>query len=90
MYKLKSLANPFTDDILEIVCKNRGVEKEKILNYSIRDVIHHSKLKNIDKAVQLFKKLSKRESSEIGIIVDSDVDTRRIHFCNHTYSLFRK
>ena len=74
MYKLISNSNVFTDDILDVVCKNRGVDKNKIKNPSVEDVIHYSKLKNIDKAVQLFKTITKRESSELAIVVDSDPD----------------
>lgn len=74
MYKLKSIANPFTDNILEVVCKNRGVEKEAIINFSSKDTIHYSKLINIDKAVELFKELLNKEKINIGIIIDSDPD----------------
>ena len=74
MYKIISKANPLVDDILDVVCKNRGVNKDKILNYSIKDVIHFSKLKNISRAVEMFINIMKRESSELAIVVDSDVD----------------
>lgn len=74
MYKLISNCNVFTDDILDVVCKNRGVDKNKIMNPSIKDVIHYSNLKNIDKAVKLFKTITKRETSEVAIVVDSDPD----------------
>lgn len=74
MYKLRSLANPFTDDILEVVCNNRGVNKDKILNHNFEDVIHYSHLKNIKEALKLFNDISKLETSEVGIVVDSDVD----------------
>lgn len=74
MYKLISNSNVFTEDILDVVCKNRGVDKNKIMNPSFDDVIHYSKLKNMDRAVQFFKTITKRESSELAIVVDSDPD----------------
>ena len=74
MYKLINPSSVFTEDILDVVCRNRGVDKERIKNPSISDVIHFSKLKNIDKAVKLFKNITKRETSEVAIVVDSDPD----------------
>lgn len=75
MYKLKTLANPFTDDILDVVCKNRGVEKDKLLNYTATDTIHYSKLLNLDKATQLFKEIiNNKKIVSIVIVIDSDPD----------------
>jgi len=73
-YKQISKANYFTCDLLETVCNNRGVDTNKIKNPSIEDTIHYSKLLRLDKVVNAIKIFSKRESSEIGIIVDSDAD----------------
>ena len=75
MYKLKSPSNIFTDDILEVVCRNRGIENiEKIKYPSKEDLIHYSKLVNMDKAVDVFSKYAELDEIEIGMIVDSDTD----------------
>lgn len=75
MYKLISNSNVFTENILEVVCKNRGVDKNKIMNPSFDDVIHYSKLKNMDKAVQFFKStVNEKEEVHIVTVVDSDSD----------------
>lgn len=75
MYKLKSPSNIFIDDILEVVCRNRGIQDiDKIKNPSPNDVIHYSRLVNIDKAVEVFSKYAQLDEIEIGMIVDSDAD----------------
>lgn len=75
MYKLKSQSNIFTDDILEVVCRNRGIENvEKIKHPSKEDLIHYSKLVNMDKAVEVFSKYAEFDEVEIGMIVDQDAD----------------
>lgn len=75
MYKLVSPANIFLDDILEVVCRNRGIKNiEKIKNPSPNDLIHYSKLINIDKAVKIFNEYAKFDNVDIGIICDTDVD----------------
>lgn len=64
-----------TNNIFEpiaTVLKNRGVEDiEKYLSPSEFDLIHYSKLKNIDKGVSL---LLKHIDDKIAITVDPDVD----------------
>lgn len=75
MYKLINNFNVFVDDILEAVCKNRGVSKEIITKQSPDNVIHYSKLKNIHKAVQLFTSiLDNNINATIVIVIDPDVD----------------
>lgn len=74
MYKLINPSSVFTEDILDVVCRNRGVDKEKIKNPSINDVVHYSKLKNIDKAIKVFKKIISKGKVVIAIIIDADPD----------------
>lgn len=72
IYKIIGENNLF--DVLGTVLKNRGIEdKERFLNPSKEDVIHYNKLKNIEKAVELFNK-HRGGGSAIAVIVDSDCD----------------
>lgn len=72
IYKLIGDNNLFKP--LETVLKNRGIlDFEKFLNPSESDVIHYSKLKNMDKAVRLFNNHVQKNSSML-VIVDPDVD----------------
>lgn len=74
-YSLISQSNYFIDNLLDVVMRNRGIKcPDKIKNPSAKDVIHYSKLKNIDKLISVFDVYVQRESSELGIIVDSDCD----------------
>src|SRR6185312_9920168 len=74
MYKLNTKGNAMLFDILSTVMANRGIEnKEKFLKLSASDTIHYNKLKNIDKAVKMFKK-HKENKSDITVLVDSDPD----------------
>jgi len=74
IYKLKSPSNYFENDLLEVVAKNRNADLHKIKNPSKDDVIHYSKLLRIDKVVNAVRVFSKRESSKVGVVVDSDTD----------------
>lgn len=74
MYQLYSKSNIKLDNILDKVLENRGIDnKEKLLKPSEDDVIHYSKLKNINKAIALVDKHIKN-NSEIVIVVDCDID----------------
>lgn len=73
MYKLKSPSNIEDGTLLETVLKNRDIKNyNDFLNPSSDDLIHYSKLENINKAVETFLNIMKRESSELAILVDSD------------------
>ncbi len=72
IYKLIGDGNIFKP--LETVLKNRGIKDiERFLNPSKEDVIHYSKLKNINKAVELFDR-HKGGGSAILVLVDPDCD----------------
>jgi single-stranded-DNA-specific exonuclease len=59
-------------DILGTVLENRGIKDvERFLKPSASDIIHYSKLNNIDKAVGMFEK-HKGDTSEFTVLVDSD------------------
>lgn len=59
---------------IETILKNRGIEDiQSFLNISEKNVIHWSKLKNIDKAVECLLKHIKNNSN-IFVQVDSDFD----------------
>jgi len=104
MYKLISTADVFQkDSFIDTVIKNRGIEnKERFLNPSADDLIHYSKLVNIDKAVEVFKKHIQKENPKIAIIVDSDPDgfcssailgnyiEKYFHYAENLYYLFHK
>lgn len=74
MYKLISESDYYKEDLLEVVARNRNKDLNKIKNPSINDIIHYSKLNKIDKVVNAIITFGKRESSEVGIEVDSDAD----------------
>jgi len=74
MYKLISESDYYKEDLLEVVARNRNKDLNKIKNPSINDIIHHSKLNKMDKVVNAIVTFGKRESSEVGIVVDSDTD----------------
>lgn len=72
IYKLIGANSLF--DVMGTVIENRSItDKERFLKPSARDIIHHSKLKNMDKAVKVFNK-HKGDTSEITVVVDSDGD----------------
>lgn len=72
IYKLKGTNNTFQP--IQTVLENRGIKDiERFLSPSKEDVIHYSKLKNMDKAVKSFD-THKGSTSEFAIVVDSDGD----------------
>lgn len=72
IYKLIGSNNLF--NALETIMENRSIQDtERFLNPSIEDVIHHSKLKNMDKAVEMFDSHLERDS-EFVVVPDSDGD----------------
>lgn len=77
MYKLISPSNYLAEDILEVVCRNRGLNIQEIKNPSADSIIHYSCLLNIDRAVNViahFKELAKSTAIKVGFIADSDTD----------------
>ena len=59
---------------IETILYNRGInDVERYLNASAKDVIHHSKLKNIDKAVELLISKVKRGGLKVFVQVDADL-----------------
>jgi hypothetical protein len=59
---------------LDTILENRGIkDTERFLKPSKEDVIHHSKLVNMDRAVKMFDR-HKGSTSEFAIVVDSDAD----------------
>lgn len=91
MYKLISQSNYFEDDLFEVVCKNRGIKDIAFIkNPTNKHNGHYSQLARMDKAINIVSYFRGRESSEIGIVVDSDADTRWVYFSNDFISLSRK
>ncbi|MEB5480915.1 DHH family phosphoesterase [Shouchella clausii] len=90
-YRLIGENNIFEEPIEQIL-RNRGITNvDGFLNPSEEDVIHYSKLKNIDKAVKcLLNHLGK--NSEIVVIVDSDPDgfTSAALLINYIKKVFKK
>lgn len=78
MFQLISPSSYFTDDLLEVVCRNRGVDINLIKNPSADNVIDAYKLEKMVKAVHIFKQYYSFTIGEhkinLGIIVDSDCD----------------
>jgi len=73
IYTLGDSSNSLLN-ILGTVAKNRSIEDiEKFLNPSSSDVIHYSKLKNMDLAVEMLEK-HKEKDSEFVVVIDSDGD----------------
>lgn len=72
MYKPISNSNYFTENLLEVVCRNRKADINKIKNPSVNDVIEPSKLVNMDKLVNVFRVFGQQKETEVGIVVDSD------------------
>ena len=71
------LINPnssyFTEDLLTAIARNRGIMNLDFIKNPNKDAtIHYSKLKNIDKVTDAIVHFGKKESSEVGIVVDSD------------------
>ena len=80
LYQLISNSNIATDDLLEVVLRNRGVtDKDRFLEPKASDEIHYSKLHNMKEAVELFKSIEQKGNKEnrivnVVLIIDSDVD----------------
>lgn len=73
------------NEILPTVLKKRGVEDiEKYMNPSAEDEIHYSKLKNMNKAVELFKK-HMNQNSRVIIVTDRDADGVTSSVIMHKY-----
>lgn len=73
-FKLKG-NNNYKDNALETIFINRGVENAKeLLQVSLDSVIHHSKLKNINHAVDVLINICNKEEVNIFVQVDSDAD----------------
>lgn len=72
MYKLISPSNYFTENLLEVICRNRKVDINKIKNPSIDDVIDSTKLVNMDKLINVFRVFGQQKEVEVGIVIDSD------------------
>lgn len=72
MYKL--VGSNMLFDILGQTLENRGIKDvEEYLEPSHKHELHYSKLKNMDKAVELFDKY-KGGGSRVVVIVDNDSD----------------
>lgn len=77
MYKLiNEKANYFMDDLLETVCKNRGVDDVNFIkNPTDKYNGHYSQLVNMDKALKVFDAfIQTGEVIDVGTIPDSDMD----------------
>lgn len=80
LYQLISNSNIATDDLLEVVIRNRGVtDKDRFLEPKASDEIHYSKLHNMKEAVELFKSIEQKGTKEnrivnVVLIIDSDID----------------
>lgn len=74
IYKLIEGSDNSLFDIVGTVTKNRGIKDiEKFLKPSKQDEIPYYKLKNMNKAVELFNK-HKTNGSTVSVLVDSDYD----------------
>lgn len=72
IYKLIGSNNLF--NALGTIMENRSIQDtERFLNPSSEDVIHHSKLKNMDKAVEMLDSHLEKDS-EFVVVIDSDGD----------------
>lgn len=77
MYQLIKPSNIATDDFLETILGNRGIEdSEKFLEPKPSDEIHYSLLRNMKEAVELFKSIESKESIiiHVALVIDSDID----------------
>ena len=80
MYKLISDSNYATDDFLDVVLGNRGInDTERFLEPKASDEIHYSNLHNMKEAIALFKSIESKGIKEkrkvkIVLIIDSDID----------------
>jgi len=71
-YKLISKSNYFTENLLEVICRNRKVDINKIKNPSINDTVEPTKLVNMDKLMNVFRVYGQQKEVEVGLVVDSD------------------
>ena len=74
MYNLISKSNLAVESILDVVARNRGVDKGVITSPSPKSLIHYSKLNYMNEAVQLFEEKMLYTQPNIVIVVDSDPD----------------
>lgn len=72
IYKLIGSNNLF--NALETIMENRSIQDtDRFLNPSAEDIIHHSNLKNMDRAVEMVASHLEKES-EFVVVVDPDAD----------------
>lgn len=74
IYKLIGKNDLWNGNGLKTILENRGIEDmERFLNPSADDVIHYSKLKNMNEAVEMLDKHLEK-ASDFVVVVDSDGD----------------
>lgn len=71
---------------LEVIFENRGIDREfveKLLNADEKYLQDPFKIKNMDRAVEMFKSYKRNKESKFGILIDEDarqMDIQAVHY----------